>query len=194
MAEHWKAAKKLLRKDAKHEQTWASQSSFCLSLSPTMAKGWAGLVVKNSSSSNYCSFFYGFCRDAYTDYLISTSPARLSKGGSIRHVTLGYIHFIHTSPVRPKCKSQEGVCGEERYKGYINLYLNRPLRVFPFMRRWKRQRTRSSRSVSALCNSVHVDPFQQHRLGRSLLDESDIFLQSSGLVWKGPGRPMTFQF
>lgn len=51
----------------------------------------------------------------------------------------------------------------------INLYLNRPLRVFPVCLGEGRKRTRFPRSLSALCNYVHVS--SKIRSWRRLLDQ-----------------------
>lgn len=51
----------------------------------------------------------------------------------------------------------------------INLYLNRPLRVFPVCLGEGRKRTRFPRSLSALCNYVHVS--SEIRSWRRLLDQ-----------------------
>lgn len=68
------------------------------------------------------------------------------------------ISFIH--PQSDQNKNHKKVSVVKNIIKVINLYLNRPLRVFfPLMLRWKRQWTRPSCSLSALCNSVCVDPF-----------------------------------
>lgn len=51
----------------------------------------------------------------------------------------------------------------------INVYLTRPLRVFPLCLGEGRQRTRFPRSVSALCNYVHFS--SEISLWRRLLDQ-----------------------
>lgn len=51
----------------------------------------------------------------------------------------------------------------------INLYLNRPLRVFPVCLGEGRRRTRFPHSLSALCNYVHVS--SEIRSWRRLLDQ-----------------------
>lgn len=89
--------------------------------------------------------------------ICSTWLSTHSKGGSVRHVTLrASVSFIH--PHADQNKNQKVSVVKNIIK-VINLYLNRPLRVFSPYARWKRQRTRPSCSLSALCNSVCVDPF-----------------------------------
>lgn len=71
------------------------------------------------------------------------------------------LHPFHSHiPSQTKTKITRRLSVVKNIIKVINLYLNRPLRVFfPLLLRWKRQWTRPSCSWSALCNSVHVDPF-----------------------------------
>lgn len=141
----------------RHWQVKAFPVTYPLS---AMSQGWVELVVDNSNSSNYCFFFYGFCCNVYTDYdLISTHPTISSFWLSThRHTTLSHIHFIHIPhPQSDWNKNHKKVSVVKNVVKVINLCLIRPLRDFPLKLRWKRQWTRFSRSLSALCNKFHVD-------------------------------------
>lgn len=121
--------------------------------------------------------------------LISTHPQVFSfwlpihsKGGSIGHRTLTTsILFTH-----PPNKNHKKVPVVKNITNIINLYLERPLRVFPLTRTWKRQC-----SLSALCKCpCRLLPKPG---GGVSWPESHVFLRSSLLTrspCRGPRLPV----
>lgn len=132
----------------RHQQT---KRLFLSYPSPAVSQCWG----VGSHTSNHCFLSYGFCWLVYTDHnLINTGPAIVSRWLLIHsredcdsHVTHQHTHFDHTY-LRPqsdwkKKKSQEGVSGEEYYKGYKSFFLIGPWE-FPLMLRWRKAKEQGS--------------------------------------------------
>lgn len=145
-------------------QPLKSQNFSYLTLS-AMSQGWVKLMVGYYNSSNHCFVFYGFCWNVepwsdlvHTQRYWAFDFCHTVKKAAALDTWHSHIHSIHIPhPQSERNKNHKKVSVGRNIIKVINLYLDRALRVFLLKLRWRRQWTRFSRSLSALCNKFQVD-------------------------------------